>query len=155
MARGDFTLFEELALTLGTQNWNLANGGNTVKVGLIKIAATPTAADGTPTWGDYSANEVSGSNYSAGGATLASQQFTEASGTATFDADDVTWSQHASGFAVGASTGAAWGIVYNSTDASSRAIGFVELKSGSTTVGNVDGDLTISWNASGIFTVDA
>jgi len=152
MARGDLTLFEELALYVGTQNWNLASGGNTIKVGLLTSVATPTAAS-TATWGTFSANEVSAasSNYTAGGATLASQAYTEASGTATFDAEDVTWSQDASsGF-----TNAAWAVVYNSTDASSRAIGFVEMKSGSTNVSLQDGDITISWNASGIFTVDA
>jgi hypothetical protein len=149
MARGDLVLFEEFAKIIG-EGCNFAS--DTVKVGLVKIASTPAHADATPTWSDYSASEVSGSNYTAGGATLASPTWTEAAGVAKYDANNVTWTQHASGFAVGASTGAAWAIIYDST-VSSKGIGFVELKSGSTTVGNVAGDLTISWNASGIFTV--
>jgi hypothetical protein len=151
MARGDLVLFEEFAHQIGMKTMNLET--DTIKVALIKIAATPTAASASPTYSDWSANEVSGSNYTAGGATIASNTYTEADGDAKFDGGNVTWSQHASGFAVGASTGAAWGIIYDDGATSKSAIGFVELKSGSTTVGNVAGDLTISWHASGIFTL--
>jgi len=151
MARGDLVLFEEFAHQIGMKLINLET--DTIKVALIKIAATPTAASATPTYADWSASEVSGSNYSAGGATIGTNTYTEADGTAKLDGDNVTWTQHASGFAVGASTGAAWGIVYSDTATSKSAIAFVELKSGSTTVGNVAGDLTISWHASGIFTL--
>ena len=151
MARGDLTLFEEFALQIGLKTMQLET--DVLKVALIKIAATPTAADASPTYSDYSANEVSGSNYTAGGATIATNTYTEADGTAKLDGDNVTWTQHASGFAVGASTGAAWGIIYDDGATAKSAIAFVELKSGSTTVGNVAGDLTISWHASGIFTL--
>jgi hypothetical protein len=151
MARGDLVLFEEFALTIGLERFQLET--DTIKCALIKIAATPAASTATPKYSTWSANEVSGSNYTAGGATIASNAYTEADGDAKFDGGNVTWTQHASGFAVGASTGAAWGIIYSDTATSKSAIGFVELKSGSTTVGNVAGDLTISWHASGIFTL--
>jgi hypothetical protein len=151
MARGDLVLFEEFALTVGLKRFQLET--DTIKCALIKIASTPTAASATPTYADFSANEVSGTGYSAGGGAVASNTYTEVDGTAKFDGNNVTWSQNASGFAVGASTGAAWGIIYSDTATSKSAIAFVELKSGSTTVGNVAGDLTISWHASGIFTL--
>ena len=69
-----------------------------------------------------------------------------ASTTMTFDSTtNPTWAQDASNDA-----DAYWGIIYNYTDATHDALGFVDLG------GPVDmsaGDLTITWNASGIFTI--
>ena len=146
MARGDFTLFEEFADQLGSENHNLENGGDTIKLGLVDDTLTPTAADGTPTWGDYSANEVATTGgYTANGETLANQSYAEADGVATFDADNVVISQNGSGF-----TDAHWGILYNDTNGTDMAIGFLDLGG---PVSEQDGDITIAWNASGIFTV--
>jgi len=143
MARGDFTMFEEFANMLGSENFAFENGGDTFKVALFDTSASFTAADASPAYS--STNEVSGTGYDAGGATLASQSYNEASGVATFDAANVTWSQNASGF-----TGATSALVYDDTNASDMAIGWVDLGSA---VSQQDGDVTISWDASGIFTV--
>jgi hypothetical protein len=146
MATGTVTLFEEFTLQLGSENHILTNGGDVIKLGLIDNTTAPTAGDTSPTWSDYSANEVgTGGGYTADGVTLANQSYTEAAGTATFNADDVSFTQNASGF-----TDAYWGIIYNSTNASDMAIGFVELGG---PVSEVAGPVTISWNENGIFTV--
>ena len=64
----------------------------------------------------------------------------------TFDSSvNPTWAQDASN-----DTDAYWALIYNDTDASDSAIGFVDLG------GPVDmsaGDLTITWNALGILTI--
>jgi len=146
MARGDFHLFEEFADQLGSENHNLENGGDTIKLGLITNVATPLITATTPTWTDYSGNEVTpGGNYAAGGPTLANQSYTEVDGVATFDADNITIAQDAANF-----TDADWAILYNDTNGTKMAIGFIDLD------GPVDGSLgpvNINWNASGIFTV--
>lgn len=146
MATGTLLLFEEFAAQLGSENHILASGGDTIKIGLVDATITPLIGDTTPAWADYSANEVgTGGGYVAGGITLASQTYTEAAGVATFDAVDVALTQDASGF-----TDAYWGIIYNDTNATKMAIGFIELGG---PVSEVAGPIEINWNASGIFTV--
>jgi hypothetical protein len=144
MATGDFTLFEEFVDQIGEEGHNFSS--DTLKLGLIDNTAAPTAADATPTWSDYSANEVgTGGGYTANGETLANVTWTEADGTATLDADDVSLIQDGSGF-----TDAYWGILYNDTNGTDMAIGFVELGG---PVSEQAGPITVQWNASGILTV--
>ena len=144
MARGDLTTFEEYSLQLGSKFHDLTS--DTLKLGIIDNTAAPTAGDATPTWTDYSANEVStAGGYTAGGETLTTVTFTETGGVATLDADDVVISQNASGF-----TDGYWGILYNDTNSTDAAICFIDLGG---PVSEVDGDITISFNASGINTV--
>ena len=145
MARGDLTVFEEFADQVGSENHSL-NNDDVIKCGIVDDTLAPVASMATPTWGDYSANDVSAAgNYVADGVVLTSVVFTEAAGVATFDAADVVISQHASGF-----TDGYWAIIYNDTNATDMAICFIELDG---PVSEVDGDVTISFNASGILTV--
>ena len=144
MARGDLTTFEEYAKQIGDGEHDFQT--DVLKLGIVDSTITPTAGDTTPTWTDYSANEVStAGGYTAGGITLSSVTYTETGGVATLDAADVVISQNASGF-----TDGYWGILYNDTNATDAAICFIDLGG---PVSEVDGDITISWNASGIQTV--
>lgn len=145
MARGDFTVFEEFALQLGQELHTLAS--DTLKLGIVDGTLAPTAADATPAWGDYSANEVgTGGGYVAGGITLSGVTWTEAAGVATLDdSGNIALAQNASGF-----TDGYWGILYNSSAAGSQAIGFLDLGG---PVSEVAGPIAINWNASGILTV--
>lgn len=100
-------------------------------------------------WNDIT-NEVSGTNYTAGGNACASPTWTgpDGSGVLTFDASDpATWSQHASGF-----SNARRAILYYDTGTSttSRLVGY--SNDFGADVGNVAGDLTVTFNASGIYT---
>lgn len=148
MARGDVVLFEEFAATMlaGGLGWDLDNS-DVIKLGIVDDTVTPTAADATPTWSDYSANEVgTGGNYVADGLTLTTVSYTEAAGVGTFDADDVSdLVQDAGGFEDGY-----WGIIYNSTLAGGPAMGFIDLGG---PVSEVAGPIVITWGGSGIFTV--
>ena len=144
MAAGDLTVFEEFALDIGSEMHNLPS--DSLKLALIDSTAAPTAADANPVWGDYSGNEVSGSGYVAGGATLGGVTYTEASGVATLDdTSNVTWSQNASG-----PTNIYHGVLYNSSEASSAAICYIDMGG---PVSLQDGDVSVTWNASGILTV--
>lgn len=151
MAAGDFTWFTQAKVDLGNKIHNLGSGGDTLKLALVTAVVTPSETDAAPHFGgtgttNYATNQVSaGGNYAAGGATLANQTFAAASANAKFDADDVSWSKNASN-----PTNARWGILYNSTDANKRALGFVDLG------GAIDMsayDLTVQWNASGLITI--
>ena len=145
MARGVFTLFQVFVADLGNAEHNL--GSDTFKLGIVDDTITPTAADTTPAWGDYSANEVSADgNYTTGGVTIP-VSWGQTSGVGTFNdnSGDISWSLDASGF-----TNGYWGILYNDTNASDLAIGFLDLGG---PVSEVSGPISITWNGSGIFTV--
>lgn len=144
MATGTVTVFQEFSDQLGKEIHNFSS--DTLKIGLIDNTLTPTAGDATPTWSDYSANEVStGGGYTANGETLASVTWSEAAGVATLDAANISLDQNGSGF-----TDAYWGIIYNDSAASDDAIAFVELGG---PVSEQSGPVAINWNASGILTV--
>ena len=142
MARGDVTVFDEakLALLDGTHDLDT----DTLKLAICDNTTAPTAGTATPALGDFT-QVGSGGSYVAGGTTL-TISLTESAGTVTFDSTtNPSWAQNASN-----DTDAYWGILYNDTDAGDAAIAFVDLG------GPVDmtaGDLTVTWNASGIFTL--
>lgn len=145
MARNDWVTFEEFSEDLSNGVHNL--GSDTFKVALINNDATvPAAGTATPRWADFSANEVSGTGYTAGGATLSGTSTAEAAGVTTFDdTGNVTWSQNGAG-----PTDIYWAVLYNDTAAADQAVGFLDMGG---PVSLVDGDVSITWNASGILTV--
>jgi len=130
--------------------WNgLANAVFDLDTDTIKVSAhTNTYAPNQDThdFFDDLTNEVTGTNYTAGGATLASPVVSRATGTVTFDAADVVWTQSAGGFSTARKF-----VVYKSTGSgpTSRLFSVVTADAD---VGNVTGDLTVAWNAAGIAT---
>lgn len=145
MAQGDLIVFEEFVDQLGKKTHNFSS--DTLKVGIIDNTITPTAADATPTWSDYSSNEVgTGGGYTANGITLTGVTWTETDGVATLDdTGNISLAQNASGF-----TDGYWGIIYNDTDASDTAIAFIDLGG---PVSEQAGIVSITWGVSGILTV--
>lgn len=89
-------------------------------------------------------NEVTGTNYVAGGADIGSQTLTRSTNTVTFDGADVVWTQSGSGFA-----NARKFVIYRNSGsaATSRLFSVVTADAD---VGNVTGDLTLAWHANGI-----
>lgn len=150
MAAGDFTWFSQAKVDLGNKLHNLGSGGDTLKAGFVNSTLTPTETDGGPNFGgvgatNYAANQVSGGDVPAGGVTLANQVFVVSGANAKFDFDDISVLQNA-----GNPSTARWLIVYNSTDANKRGLGFIDL-------GGVkdltSGSFTYTVNASGIMTL--
>jgi len=144
MAQGDVTIFEEALAKMLEGDWASADH---FYCAILDNTATPAADTATPVLGDFTEVGDSGT-YVAGGTDLGplSDLVSEAAGTMTFDSStNPTWAQDASN-----DTDAYWGLIYNYTDAGKDAVAFVDLD------GPVDmtaGDLTITWNASGIFTI--
>lgn len=144
MARGDVTIFEEALAKMIEGNWASTDH---FYCAVCDDTTTPAASDATPVLGDYTQVGTAGT-YVAGGTDLGalSDLVSETGGTMTFDSStNPSWAQDASN-----DVDAYWGIVYNYTDAGKDALAFVDLG------GPVDmsaGDLTITWNASGIFTI--
>ena len=130
--------------------WNgLTNGVFDLDTDTIKVSAhtnTYSPNQDTHDFFDDITNEVTGTNYTAGGATLGSVTLTRSTNTVTFDAADVVWSQSGAGFSTARKF-----VIYRSTGsaATSRLFSVVTADAD---VGNVTGDLTIAWNASGIAT---
>lgn len=60
-----------------------------IKLALLNNSATPDFST-HDYWGDLSANEVTGTNWSAGGVALTTTSLTASSGTLLFDADNVS-----------------------------------------------------------------
>jgi len=112
---------------------------DTIKVMLLNNSHAFTATHNVI--GDVSANEVSGTGYTAGGATLAGKAVTQAA-TTKWDATDLTW---------GSSTITAYHAgIYDDTvgtDDLIASIDFGGAKSSSS------GNFTIQWHADGIITL--
>jgi|OpeIllAssembly_1097287.scaffolds.fasta_scaffold00035_2 hypothetical protein len=121
MARGDFYVFNEFLVDVGSEKHNLPS--DTLKIGIIDATATPLVTQTTPTWSDFSANEVAtGTAYVAGGPSLTGVTWTQTAGVTKLDSNSITIAYDAAGF-----TDGAFGIVYNSSAPSSEAIGFLDL----------------------------
>jgi len=112
---------------------------DTIKVALLDDNHSFTATDNT--WSDVSANEISGTGYTAGGETLASKAVTQGA-TTKFDADDVSWTS--------ASFTAYHAVIYDDSLVGDDLICSIDF-GGAKTVSN--GTFTIQWDASGIITL--
>jgi len=140
MARGTATLFNEANLDAykGVHTFPT----DTLKLGIIDDTTPPTAADATPQWSDYSANEVATTgNYPSGGVTLTTVAFTMVAGVPTLTADDILIALHASGF-----TDGSYGVLYNADATNDECIGFIELEDSlGNPVSEQDGPVSIEW----------
>lgn len=144
MATGDLIVFDEAKAKMIEGNWASTDE---FYCAICDNTVAPTADFATPTIGDFTQVGSAGS-YTNNGTSLGTLAtlVTEAAGVMTFDsATNPTWAKHASN-----DNDAYWAIVYNFTDAGKDALCFIELG------GPVDmsaGALTITWNASGLFTI--
>jgi len=144
MAVGDLTVFNEAKAKMIAGNWATTD---LFYLAIMDNTTVPAAGTITPTFGDFTEVGAAGS-YVANGTSLGalSVLVTESGGVMTFDSSvNPTWAQNASN-----DVDAYWGIIYNFTDAGKDALAFVDLG------GPVDmtaGDLTVTWNASGIYTI--
>lgn len=140
MAEGDGAIYNEFkrALLAGEVDLSGDATGHEIKVMLV-TGYTPNI-DTHNGYADVSANEESGTGYTAGGEILGSKAVTEdtTNDRGKFDAADVTWS----GLNVGTPSHA---IMYDNTHASDLLIAYW----GVTTPTN-GGDYTLQWNALGI-----
>ena len=142
MAQGDYLTFEESRLTIANGTFDMDSDTFSLKL----ITTLPVIGATTPTLGDYT--EVSnGGGYTTGGITLTTS-YTEAGGTATFDSStNPAWTAAAS-----SPTNIVGGLLVNGAN---NAFGFVDMTTdgGSTPISLVAGNITVTWNTSGLFTL--
>lgn len=135
MASGVYNNFKA---ELMNKSYDLGSGGDTIKVALLNNSHAFTAENDV--WTDVSANEISGTGYTAGGATLANQAVSidDTDDEGVFDGDDVAWTT--------ATFTAYHAVVYDDTvtDDLILSIDF----GGAQTV--TSGTFTIQWNSEGI-----
>ncbi len=129
----------ELQWNGGAIDLNLAAN---IKIGLVTSVYTPNLATDT-LFSVIDANEVSGTNYTAGGTALASPTVTLAAGTVTFDGADITWTQSGAGF-----SNARHAVAYKVSGTN-----VITTNDFGADKGNVAGDLILEMDAAGILTV--
>ena len=118
-------------------------GSDTFKCAMITNSSTPNF-ETHDHWSDLSGNEVSGTGYTAGGAALTSITLGNDSGTLKFDAADTSWTT-----ATISSARAA--VIYDDTLANDPLICLVDFGAD---YASSAGTFQITWNASGIWTID-
>jgi len=111
-----------------------------LRVALLDSAYTPDI-DNHATWGDVSANEVTGTGYTAGGEQLSGVSVTtdDTDDEGVIDANDVTWAS--------STIDAAYAVVYDSTSTDNDLVAVFDFggeKSSSS------GDFKIQWNSEGL-----
>lgn len=111
-----------------------------LKVALFTAVYVPAAA--TDELYSALANEVTGTNYTAGGTVLAGTLVDLTAGVVTFDFNDVVWAQNASGF-----TNARIAVIYEV--ATSKLFAYADFAADK---GNVAGPFTIQVDAAGCMT---
>ena len=145
MAQGDLICFDSFTEQVGAGTHNLATaGGDAIKVMLVSEAVSAIAAQTDSS----QFTEVSGTGYTAGGAAL-TNAFSRSGGTSTYDSTaDAAWTKNAAG-----PTNIKMAIIYNSAAASNDAIAYVDMTAdgGTTAVSLQDGNVSLAWNASGLF----
>ena len=117
---------------------------DTIKVALLDNTHTPDQ-DAHDYFNDVSADEVSGTGYTAGGATLAGKSVGYTAGTNTFKfhATHTSWTT--------STITARYAVIYVDTGnaATSALIGYVDFGGDVT---STNGTFLITWDAAGIFT---
>ena len=117
------------------------NVASALKIAMLTVAYVPNQATDA-LFSAIVANEISGTNYTAGGTVLGNNTIVLAAGIVTFDGDDMTFAQSGSGF-----TNARIAVVYEVS--SSKLIAFADFGADK---GNVTGDLVLEMDAAGILT---
>lgn len=130
---------------------HIMNGGIDLDTDTIKVMLLTSShsqdQDAHEFIDDVSANEVSGTGYTAGGATLGSKTITQddTDNEGVFDAADVTWST--------STITARYAAIYKDTGTPATSPIIAILDFGTDKVSSA-GNFTISWNAEGILNLN-
>lgn len=146
MAQGTVTVFNEFKKNMS----GLIDLSVTTDFSLILItnAVVPTADSLTPDSSDFTAC-TTGGGYT--GPVPLTTSWSESAGTVTFDSStDPAWTALA-----GSPIDIYYAIIYSETAVGKDAVCFVDMTAddGTTPVSLVGGNVSITWNANGIFTI--
>ncbi|WP_428485935.1 hypothetical protein [Rhodopila sp.] len=147
MAAGNVTVYSNAALALTKAAMNLAS--DTFVCILVTASYTP-APNTDATYANVSANEVAtGGGYTQGGVVLTSVTDTLSGATVTYNAAAASWSS--------ATITAQYAVIVHRAGASLAStdllLSYVNLNSGGGSVSSTNGTFSVTWNASGIFTL--
>lgn len=110
--------------------------------GIAKYADLATAGAG-----NSNVQVANGNGYTTTGTALSGISLTTSTGTVTFTSSPVTWSS--------ATFDAKYIVIYSNTATNKDILGYMDLNttSSSAVVSPSNGNLTVTWNASGMFTL--
>lgn len=139
MAEGDGTVYNNFKEQLLLGELDLVD--DTIRV--ILVTGHALDIDNDASYADVSADECSGTGYTAAGEALAGKAVTQdnANDRADFDANDLTWS----GLDVSGGGDPNYAIMYDDTHASNYLIAAWELSTATN-----GGDYTLQWDSTGI-----
>ena len=120
---------------------DLNAGGTVVKCMLLTSSYTPNQETDVKK-ADIVANEVSGTGYTAGGATLANKAVTEATRVTKFDGDDVQWTE--------STITARYAVLYDDTSTDDLLLIWVDFGANKS---SENGTFKLQFNAGGIFAI--
>ena len=144
MAAGAWTVFNIAKLKLANGTFDLDT--QTFKMALTTasqaLAATFAGTSTDCRYADLTAEVANGGGYTTGGKTLTAT-WTRATGTITFDCDDQAWTS--------STITAKYAVIY-ADNTNDDLLCFCELDTGGS-VSTVSGTLTVTINASGVFTL--
>lgn len=148
MAAGNFTVLNIAKKKLVDGTFDLDT--HTWKAALVTSAqALSETFAGTSTdarYSDLAAEVANGNGYTTGGATLSGVSLTRTTGTVTFTTSAPSWPS--------STFTAKYIVVYSNTDTNKGILGFMDLDTGNASgVSPSNGTLTVTWNASGMFTI--
>ena len=145
MPAGNFIVFNLAKLKLANGTFDLDT--QTFKMALTTssqaLAATFVGTSTDCRYADLTAEVAAGGGYTTGGKTLTAT-WTQATGTITFDCDDQAWTS--------STITAKYAVIY-ADNTNDDLLCFVDLDTGGGSVSTVAGTLTITINASGVFTL--
>lgn len=115
-------------------------GTDDVRVALLDSGYTPDI-DANTQWSDVSANEISGTGYSAGGKQLTgvSVSVDSADDEGVLDASDTIWQT--------STITARYAVLYDSTTASNYLVSYQDLGADKS---SSEADFEVEWNAEGV-----
>jgi len=148
MAAGNFIVYSNALL--GVLNGSIDLDTDALRMVLVTDSYTPNQ-NTHDTWADVSANEATGTGYTASGKLLTAS-LALASNVVTLDADDQTWTS--------STITAKYAVIVrdadgNGTLASTDAVIAYAALDTATSVSSTNADFVVSINASGVFTVTA
>jgi hypothetical protein len=131
---------------LAAWNKEIDLNSDTIKCMLVGSGYTPNQ-DTHDYLDDVVANELTGTGYTAGGATLANPTITYTAGTnvAKFDADDASWASSSITLPVNGSA-----IVYDSTPGTNATRPLICYQQTDAQVASTNGTFSVAWHSDGI-----
>jgi hypothetical protein len=152
MAAGAWKAYQFFKEYIGDGTFDLDNASLGLQMALfLSTSNADTLSVGTGVYGDLTNEHANANGYTTGGIALTNEVYTQTSGTATFDCDNVVWT------ASGGSIVARFAVIYVNATVNSivkplMCVSLLDTTPGDVTATNGN-TLTVAIHASGVFTL--